>query len=77
MVLESLLALTTLPVTIATVEGIRHQRQNDRESKDADEQYRMQDFHLDVYCSSTSRKRDQVDGTMVVLRDEKVGILRL
>jgi len=72
MVLETILALASLPVTIATVEGIRHHRETESETRHVDEQSRLQDFHLDVYCSSSSRKRDQVDKTMVVLQDGKL-----
>ena len=76
MVLESILSLASIPITIATVEGIRHQREKEKKKKekDADEQYRMRDFHLDVYCSANSRKRDQVDKTIVILRDGKVSL---
>jgi hypothetical protein len=68
MVLE-LLALAALPVSIATAEGVRHESQRER---DAEEQYRMRDFHLDVFCNSDSRKRDQVHGRTVVLVRGKV-----
>lgn len=68
MVLD-LLSLIGLPTTIAVVEGARHQK---AEEKEEHEQYRMRDFHIDVYCSSDSRKRDQVHGTMVVLKDHKL-----
>jgi hypothetical protein len=70
MVLE-LLALAALPVSIATAEGVRHERQKQRE---VDEQYRMRDFHLDVFCNSDSRKRDQVHGRAVVLVRGKVSL---
>jgi len=76
MVLESILSLASIPITIATVEGIRHQREKEKKNKDADEQYRMRDFHLDVYCSANSRKRDEVDKTIVILRDGKVSLQR-
>jgi hypothetical protein len=72
MVLETIFSLASIPITIATVEGIRHQREKDKQNKQSDEQSRLQDFHLDVFCNSTSRKKDQVDKTMVVLRDGKV-----
>jgi hypothetical protein len=68
MVLE-LLALTGLPVAIAAAEGVRHQAKQDH---DDEQQYRMKDFHIDVYCSSQSRKQEQVNRTMVVLKDGKV-----
>jgi len=71
MVLE-LIALTGLPVAIATVEGVRHQTEQSRQQ---DEQYRMRDFYIDVYCNARSRKRSQVDRTMVVLKNGKVVLL--
>jgi hypothetical protein len=68
MVLELFIAL---PVVIASAEGVRHEaRQNDDEEQQ--QQYRMRDFHIDVYCNAQSRKREQVDKTMVVLCDGKV-----
>lgn len=69
MVLD-LLSLIGLPTTIAVVEGARHQKAE--ETKEEHEQYRMRDFHVDVYCNSDSRKKDQVHGTMVVLKDHNL-----
>jgi hypothetical protein len=54
-------------ITLAISERVRQQEQRDNE-----EQQRMQDFHLDVFCDSRSRKRDQVHGTMVVLKNGKL-----
>ena len=68
MVLD-LLALVGLPTAIAVVEGARHQK---AEELEANEQLRMKDFHIEIYCDSNSRKKDQVHGTMVVLKDHKV-----
>jgi hypothetical protein len=68
MVLD-LLALTTLPITIATVEGIRHQSEKDKQIED---DRRAQDFHIKVFCNAASRKREQVDGSVLVLNDGKV-----
>ncbi|KAF2401912.1 hypothetical protein EJ06DRAFT_548124 [Trichodelitschia bisporula] len=72
MVLE-LLALTGLPVAIATVEGVRYHNEKEAEKEDA---VRMRDFHIDVYCSSTSRKRNEVHNTMVVLSGKKLYLAR-
>lgn len=68
MVLD-LLGLVGLPTAIAVVAGARHQESKDREEN---EQRRMKDFHIEIYCDSNSRKKDQVHGTIVVLRDHKV-----
>lgn len=54
-------------VAVATSEAVRRQEREDEETMS-----RMRDFHLDVFCDSRSRKRDQVHGTMVVLRDGKL-----
>jgi len=51
------------------VEGVRHQTEQSRQQ---DEQYRMRDFYIDVYCNARSRKRSQVDRTMVVLKNGKL-----
>ena len=68
MVLD-LLGLIGLPTAIAVVESARHQTAEDQE---ANEQHRMKDFHIETYCNSNSRKKDQVHGTIVALRDHKV-----
>jgi len=77
MVLETIFALASLPLSIATVEGIRHQRETNasrrsEKVKDAVEQRRLQDFKLEVYCDAASRKRDQVHGKRVVLSNGKL-----
>jgi hypothetical protein len=54
-------------VGVAVSEAVR---QRDKQNKD--EQWQMRDFHLDVFCSAPSRKRDQVDKTIVVLKDGKL-----
>jgi hypothetical protein len=61
--------LISLPILIATTEGVRQQSQQDC---DEEQHYRMKDFHIDVFCNARSRKRDQVNRSMVVLRDGKV-----
>jgi len=75
-----ILALAGIPTAIATTEGVRMHSENQREKKqlkkEVDEQYRMADFHIKVYSGSQSRKRDQVDGSIVVLRDGKLYLTR-
>ncbi|KAF2430035.1 hypothetical protein EJ08DRAFT_258559 [Tothia fuscella] len=68
MVLE-LITLVGLPAVVATAEGIRQHGKNDQP---AEPHCRMKDFHIDVYCNSQSRKRVQVDQTMVVMSDGKL-----
>jgi len=75
-----ILGLVGIPTVIATTEGVRMHSENEKEKRqlqrDVDEQYRMKDFHLKVYCDSASRKRDQVDGSIVVLRSGKLYLAR-
>jgi hypothetical protein len=54
-------------ISVATSEAVRQQERRDEEV-----QSRMQDFHLDVFCEAKSRKRDQVHGTVVVLKNGKL-----
>ena len=44
---------------------------NVKRQADEDEQHRMREFHLQVYCSAKSRKRDQVNKAMIALKDGK------
>jgi len=73
MVLELLALATAIPdtvgVNIAVAEGARQQAKEDR---DEQELHRMKDFYIDVYCNAQSRKKDQVNNTIVVLKDGKV-----
>ena len=68
MVLD-LLTLTAIPTAVGASEAVHQQRLLDEEAE-SDE--RQAPFYLDVYCDSQSRKRNQVDGAAVVLRDGKV-----
>ncbi|KAI9840165.1 MAG: hypothetical protein M1837_001878 [Sclerophora amabilis] len=69
MVLE-LLALAGIPTAISTTlgtnEAIRSEDTKEKEKKLTTE------CHLYAYCEADSRKRDQVHGKQVVLRDNKV-----
>lgn len=69
MVLD-LIGLLGLPVSIATVEGIRHHQEKEQHEEKHE---RLRDFHIEVYCDAESRKRDQVDRSMIVLQGGKVG----
>lgn len=61
-----LLALAAIPTTIGTTEAINQKKRVDREAK------RDAKFTLDVYCDAKSRKRTQVHGKNIVLKDSKV-----
>ncbi|KAF2713689.1 hypothetical protein K504DRAFT_479371 [Pleomassaria siparia CBS 279.74] len=68
------LDLFTLAGTVSAVgasEAVHQQRVLNRKAK-SDE--RRAPFYLDVFCDAKSRKRDQVHGAMVVLRDGKLRI---
>jgi hypothetical protein len=58
-------------LSAATSEVVRQQNREDRE-----ERPRLRDFHVDVFCEAHSRKRDQVDKTMIVLKDGKLWLAR-
>ncbi|KAF2668782.1 hypothetical protein BT63DRAFT_285370 [Microthyrium microscopicum] len=76
MVLE-LLGLLGLPVSVATAEGIRHNKELEEDREEDRDDHRMQDFHIEVFCDAESRKRDQVDNSIVVLRDEKLYLTKV
>jgi hypothetical protein len=71
MVIFDIIALSGLPLTLATVEGARHQKSTERRV-DEDEQLRLKDFNIEVYCDANSRKSKEVNGTIVTLRNGKV-----
>lgn len=67
MVLGILTSIAACPAIIGTTEAIRQgQSQNKRE------QHRGRKSNLLVTCSDPSRKARDVDGSTVVLRDQKV-----
>ncbi len=68
MVLD-LLTLAAVPAAVGASEAAHQQRLLDREASSA---ARQAPFHFDVYCDAPSRKRDEVHGSIVVLRDGKV-----
>lgn len=70
MVLD-LLTLTAIPTAVGASEAVHQQRVLDEE---AESEERQAPFHLDVYCDAQSRKRNEVHGAIVVLRDGKVAL---
>ncbi|KAF2246477.1 hypothetical protein BU26DRAFT_431050 [Trematosphaeria pertusa] len=68
MVLD-LLTLTAIPTAVGASEAVHQQRVLDEE---AESEERQAPFHLDVYCDAQSRKRNEVHGAIVVLRDGKL-----
>ena len=65
-----LLTLAAIPTTIGTAEAINQSNRAKLEAK------RDAKFTLEVYCDAQSRKRDQVHGKRVVLRDNKAFLPR-
>ena len=63
------LTLAGIPISIGANEAVHQQRLLDDEAE-ADE--RQAEFYLDVFCDAPSRKKDEVDGAIVVLSDGKV-----
>lgn len=64
-----LFTLAGLGVTVGGTEAVHRQRLLDREAEAPE---RLEEFYLDVYCDAKSRKREEVHGARVVLRDGKV-----
>jgi len=67
--LLGLLTITAIPTVTGVAEGISHQQE---QSNEAANETRLEKFHLDVFCGAKSSKRDEVDGTIIVLRNDKV-----
>jgi hypothetical protein len=63
------LTLAGIPISIGANEAVHQQRLLDEEAE-SDE--RQEEFYLDVFCDAKSRKRDEVHGAIVVLKDGKV-----
>ena len=64
-----ILAITALPTVTGIAEGVHHQRLQNKEAAD---ETRLAKFHLDVFCSTKSSKKAEVDKGLVFLRDDKV-----
>ena len=62
---------------IATVtgvaEGVHHQKQ---QNKEASNEKRMEKFRVDVFCAGKHPRAKEVDGGILVLRDDKAWIAR-
>jgi hypothetical protein len=73
MVLD-LLTLAGVPASIGAFEAVAQQHVLD---EDALSDERQAEFYLDVFCDAKSSKKDEVHGTMVVLKDGKVCLVHL
>ncbi|RMZ67476.1 Vacuolar sorting-associated VPS28 [Pyrenophora seminiperda CCB06] len=60
---------TGIPISIGANEAVHQQRLLDEEAE-ADE--RQEEFYLDVFCDAKSRKKNEVDGAIVVLDEGKI-----
>lgn len=60
-----------IPVTTGVAEGVHHQKKVNAE---AAQETRMAKFYLDAFCEETSSSSKEVNGSMVVLKDNKVNI---
>ena len=67
MVLGLLTAIAACPAIIGTTEAVRQ-----GQKKNAKEKHRGQKSNLIAHCSSKSSKKSQIDGGLVVLRNNKV-----
>ncbi|KAL6705969.1 hypothetical protein ACN47E_006248 [Coniothyrium glycines] len=63
------LTLAGIPISIGANEAVHQQRLLDEE---AEAEERQEEFYLDVFCDAQSKKKDEVNGAIVVLRDGKV-----
>ncbi len=67
MVLGLLSAVAACPAIIGTTEAVRQ-----GQKKNAKEKHRGQKSNMIVHCSAKSSKRSQIDGGLIVLRNNKV-----
>ncbi|EMD59676.1 hypothetical protein GGP41_008546 [Bipolaris sorokiniana] len=63
------LTLAGIPIAIGANEAVHQQRLLDEE---AEAEERQEEFYLDVFCDAKSRKKDEVHGAIVVLKDGKI-----
>lgn len=65
------LTLAGIPIAIGANEAVHRQRLLDEE---AEAEERQEEFYLDAFCDAQSKKKDQVNGTIVILQDGKVPV---
>lgn len=68
MVLD-LFTLTAIPTTVGAAEAVHQQSELDAEAESPE---RRKPFHLTVFCDAQSKKRDEVDNAVIILKDGKV-----
>ncbi|KAF2627701.1 hypothetical protein BU25DRAFT_410836 [Macroventuria anomochaeta] len=69
MVLLDLLTIAGLPTAVGASEAVHQQQLLDEEAEAPE---RQEPFYLDVYCDAQSRKREEVHGAIIVLKDGKL-----
>ncbi|KAF2668617.1 hypothetical protein BT63DRAFT_414600 [Microthyrium microscopicum] len=62
-------AIVGIPVVTGVAQGVQQQKQA---NADAANQDRMIKFYMDVFCAADSKFKDEVHGTMIVLKHDKV-----
>ena len=67
-----LLTIAAIPTTIGIGEAVSNRNSEKEKAKDNET---LRKFTLKCYCDSPSRKRGEVDGGDVVLRNGKVGYI--
>lgn len=69
MVLLDLLTIAGIPTAVGASEAVHQQELLDEEAEAPE---RQEPFYIDVYCDAQSRKKDEVHGAIIVLKDGKV-----
>lgn len=69
MVLFDLLTIAGIPTAVGASEAVHQQKLLDEEAEAPE---RQEPFYIDVYCDAQSRKKDEVHGAIIVLKDGKV-----
>lgn len=60
------LTLAGIPIAVGANEAVHRQRLLDEE---AEAEERQEEFYLDVFCDAQSKKKDEVNDTIIVLRE--------
>ncbi|OAL54133.1 hypothetical protein IQ07DRAFT_584714 [Pyrenochaeta sp. DS3sAY3a] len=63
------LTVAGIPIAVGANEAVHQQRLLDEE---AEAEERQEEFYLDVFCDAQSKKKDEVNDTIVVLREGRI-----
>ncbi|KAI9688313.1 MAG: hypothetical protein M1820_010258 [Bogoriella megaspora] len=64
---------TGIATVTGVAEGVHHQKQ---QNKEAANEKRMEKFYVDVFCAGKNPRARDIDGGMIVLRDDKAWIAK-